>query len=348
MATAARHISRVMITKGRLEELLRKIPQSRIFVLGDLMWDEYIRGDVSRISPEAPVPVLLGTHEDRTPGGAANVLKNLRDLKCTMGILGIVGADANGIALQHELEKWGLGDSLQLIRLSDRPTTIKTRFMARNQQLLRVDRENAGAIDEKTENDVIKSFERLIGGFDALIISDYDKGLLTRRVITEAIQIAQRKKVLVAVDPQVKHFRDYAGSDIMTPNEKEASEGIGRGFPKNNADVEAIAAAIRSELKLPHLLITRSQRGMAYFTDNEAVYLPTVAREVFDVTGAGDTVITVYTAAIAAEATHTEAMVLSNIAGGIVVGKLGTATATVPEIQNELARPLPELTVVRY
>lgn len=335
-----------MVDKKHLEEILRKLPQSRVFVLGDLMWDEYIRGDVSRISPEAPVPVLLGTSEDRTPGGAANVLKNLRDLKCTMGILGIVGADANGIALQHELEKWGIGDQLTLIRLADRPTTIKTRFMARNQQLLRVDREKASAIDEKTETEVLKAFERSIGGFDAVIISDYDKGLLTRRVITEAIKIARAKKVFVAVDPQVKHFRDYAGSDIMTPNEKEASEGIGKPFPQSDEDAAAIADMIRGELKLENLLITRSQRGMAYFKDKQAVYLPTVAREVFDVTGAGDTVITVYTAAIAAGAGHVEAMVLSNIAGGIVVAKLGTATATVAEIQNELGRPLPELRIV--
>lgn len=335
-----------MVQKNRLEEILRKIPQSRVFVLGDLMWDEYIRGDVSRISPEAPVPVLLGTSEDRTPGGAANVLKNLRDLKCSMGILGIVGADANGVALQHELEKWGLAEHLQLIRMPDRPTTIKTRFMARNQQLLRVDREKASAIDEKTEGEVLKAFERSVGAFDAVIISDYDKGLLTRRVITEAIQIARAKKIFIAVDPQVKHFRDYSFSDIMTPNEKEASEGIGKSFPQSDEDVAQIAAEIRRELKLEHLLITRSQRGMAYFKDGQAVYLPTVAREVFDVTGAGDTVITVYTAAIAAGATHIEAMVLSNIAGGIVVGKLGTATATVAEIQNELGRPLPELRVV--
>lgn len=335
-----------MVQKNRLEEILRKIPQSRVFVLGDLMWDEYIRGDVSRISPEAPVPVLLGTSEDRTPGGAANVLKNLRDLKCSMGILGIVGADANGVALQHELEKWGLAEHLQLIRLADRPTTIKTRFMARNQQLLRVDREKASAIDEKTEGEVLKAFERSIGAFDAVIISDYDKGLLTRRVITEAIRIARTKKIFVAVDPQVKNFRDYSLSDIMTPNEKEASEGIGKSFPQSDEEVAQIAAEIRRELKLEHLLITRSQRGMAYFKDGQAVYLPTVAREVFDVTGAGDTVITVYTAAIAAGATHIEAMVLSNIAGGIVVGKLGTATATVAEIQNELGRPLPELRVV--
>ncbi|HRP70579.1 MAG TPA: D-glycero-beta-D-manno-heptose-7-phosphate kinase [Turneriella sp.] len=337
-----------MPEKKHLEAVLRKLPSSRIFVLGDLMWDEYVRGSVARISPEAPVPVLLAQAEDRTPGGAANVLKNLRDLHCTMGILGIVGADANGMQLQHELEKWGIGDNLHLIHLTDRPTTIKTRFMARNQQLLRVDRENASTIDAKIEDTILKVLERLIGGFNALIISDYDKGLLTKRVITEAIRIAKAKNVFVAVDPQVKHFKDYVGADIMTPNEKEASEGIGESFPQNETEVEAIAKKIRSELKLGHLLITRSQRGMAYFNDSQSVYLPTVAREVFDVTGAGDTVISVYTAAVAAGATNSEAMILSNTAGGIVVGKLGTATASVDEIRAALNHTLPELRVVQY
>lgn len=331
------------MNKSRFEAIVRKLPESRVFVLGDLMWDEYVRGDVSRISPEAPVPVLLTQSEDRTPGGAANVLKNLRDLKCTMGILGLIGTDENGTALQHELEKWGLGDALSLIRLSDRPTTIKTRFMARNQQLLRVDREKASAIDSATEDRVLATLEKLLGSFQALIISDYDKGLMTPRVIAEAIKIAHKHNVFVAVDPQVKHFRQYVSCDIMTPNEKEASEGIGMPFPQSDEDVLLIAKKIRESLKLPHLLITRSQRGMAYFTEGRAVYLPTVAREVFDVTGAGDTVISVYTAAICAGAEHTEAMVLSNLAGGVVVGKLGTATVTADELMSELAHPMPSL-----
>ncbi len=326
-----------------LKEILRKIPETRVFVLGDLMWDDYVRGDVSRISPEAPVPVLLASSDDRTPGGAANVLKNLRDLHCKMGMLGIVGADENGLALHHELEKWGLSDSMQLFRLADRPTTIKTRFMARNQQLLRVDRERATAIDERTETEILKSFERMIGGYDAVILSDYDKGLLTQRVIKEAIQIAKKKKVFIAVDPQVKHFRYYSECDIMTPNEKEASEGIGRPFPHSDAEVETIAAEIMRELKLSDLIITRSQRGMAYFNPIETVYLPTVAREVFDVSGAGDTVISVYTASKCAGAGHVEAMVLANIAGGLVVGKLGTATVSVAEIAAELERPPAEI-----
>jgi rfaE bifunctional protein kinase chain/domain len=328
--------------KARLEEILRRLPESRVFVLGDLMWDEYVRGEVTRISPEAPVPVLLVSGEDRTPGGAANVLKNLRDLKCTMGMLGIVGADENGVALQHELEKWRIGDALHLIRLADRPTTIKTRFMARNQQLLRVDRERVSAIDPVTEDRVLAAFERSIGGFQAVIISDYDKGLLTPRVITEAIRMARKRHVFVAVDPQVKHFRQYVACDVMTPNEKEASEGIGMPFPQGDEDVQKIASAIRHELRLPHLLITRSQRGMAYFTEGKSVFLPTVAREVFDVTGAGDTVISVYTAAICAGAEHTEAMMLSNLAGGVVVGKLGTATVSAAELLEELGRPLPQ------
>jgi D-glycero-beta-D-manno-heptose-7-phosphate kinase len=336
-----------MVDTAQLKSYLAKFSGAKILVLGDLMWDEYVRGEVTRISPEAPVPVLLGTGDERMPGGAANVLKNLRDLKCSMGVLGIVGADANGIALNHELEKWGLGENLQLISLADRPTTIKTRFMARNQQLLRFDREKTTPIDEKTEAEVLKIFGRMIGGFDAVIISDYDKGLLTRRVITESIQLARAKGIFVAVDPQVKHFKHYIQCDIMTPNEKEASEGMGLSFPQSDADAQNIADAIRSELKLEQLLITRSQRGMAYFNAEASSYLPTVAREVFDVSGAGDTVISVFTAAVCAGATHIEAMVLANIAGGVVVGKSGTATVTQAELMQELAHSVPEITTVK-
>ncbi|MCX7631775.1 MAG: D-glycero-beta-D-manno-heptose-7-phosphate kinase [Turneriella sp.] len=332
--------------KARLLAILGKIPESRILVFGDLMWDHYVRGDAARISPEAPVPVLLAESEYRTPGGAANVLKNLRALGCSIGVLGVVGDDANGRALVDELSSWTAGKAA-LLALADRPTTIKTRFIARNQQLLRVDFENARALQSTTEDEILRNLDTLIGSFSAIILSDYDKGLLTPRVIAETIRMAKAKGVLIAVDPQVKHFRQYVGCDVMTPNEKEASEGIGMPFPQSDGDVQVIADKIRSTLRLPHLLITRSQRGMAYFTENYSAYLPTVAREVYDVTGAGDTVISVYTAALVAGATHPEAMLLANYAGGIVVGKFGTATTTIAEIRQELEHPQPVLREVK-
>lgn len=329
--------------KEKLLAILKKLSRARVLVLGDLMWDEYIYGDATRISPEAPVPVFLANEHQRTPGGAANVLKNLRDLGTTLGVLGVVGDDENGRLLASELQSWTSHERISLLALKDRPTTMKTRLMARNQQLLRIDHEKVGAIESETEEQVLAMLKKMLPSFQAFILSDYNKGLLTPHVIRESIRMAHEVGVFVAVDPQVKHFKEYVSCDIMTPNEKEASEGVSMPFPENDAETFTIATKIREELSLPHLLITRSQRGMAYFTDGKTVYLPTVAREVFDVTGAGDTVISVYTAALAAGAEHTEAMVLSNLAGGIVVGKLGTATAKIEELERELQRPLPQL-----
>lgn len=339
----------MLVNAERLATLVDKLPGARVLVLGDLMWDEYIRGEVTRISPEAPVPVLLEINRELTPGGAANVLKNLKDLKCQIGMLGIVGADTYGNALEEELKGWGIGgQKLSLLKLTDRPTTIKTRFMARNQQLLRLDREKTLPVGQGVEDQILTALEKNISEFDAIILSDYDKGLLTEKVIHGATEIANNNKKFVAVDPQVKHFKSYARCGIMTPNEKEAAEGIGMSFPDSDTEIKKIAAAIIKKLELKELVITRSQRGMALFRSNEAIFLPTLAREVFDVTGAGDTVISVYTAAIAVGASHEEAMVLANIAGGIVVGKLGTATVSTDELKRELKRPLPHLRIESF
>jgi len=335
-----------MVNAQGLKEIASRLKSARVLVLGDLMWDEYIRGDVTRISPEAPVPVLLESGRDRTPGGAANVLKNLKDLGCQIGMLGITGDDEDGTVLAHELASWGIQKKhIHLIRLADRPTTIKIRFMAKNQQLLRLDREKVQPIGLSVEEDLLARLAGCIDSFDAIILSDYDKGLLTDRVIKGATELARSKQKFVAVDPQVKHFSAYKHCGIMTPNEKEASEGVGMPYPASDNDVKKIAATILKNLELNELLITRSQRGMALFRANQAIFLPTLAREVFDVTGAGDTVISVYAAAISVQAQHEEAMVLANIAGGIVVAKLGTATVNVAEIMRELERPIPTLRI---
>lgn len=320
----------------KLHKILDSFGNHSVLVVGDLMWDEYIRGEVSRISPEAPVPVLLAKKDERIPGGAANVLKNLRDLGVQTGVIGIAGADENGMALVHEFERWKLKGT-HILESADRPTTIKTRLMARNQQLLRVDREKSGPLPESLQDRLLEMFTRNAGGYDAVILSDYDKGIFTPRIISGIIEFCKNKSIYTAVDPQVRHFRQYTGCDIMTPNEKEASEGMGLPFPETDEDVKNIAEKIMSELDLRHLLITRSHKGMAlYEKDSDAYLIPTLAREVFDVTGAGDTVISVLTAAIAAGANHKEASHLANVAGGIVVGKLGTATTSVNEMKSAL------------
>ena len=319
-----------------LKKILQNFSGKRILVIGDLMWDEYIRGECTRVSPEAPVQVVLSKHEERMPGGATNVLKNLTDLRISAGIMGVVGADNNGHDMIKTLKGWNL-NMVQIWESPDRPTTIKTRILARNQQLLRLDREYAKAIPLSIEKKILQVLEQCILDYAAIILSDYDKGVFTEGVIKGIISIARKNNVFVAVDPQIRHFRHYINADIMTPNEKEASEGVGLPFPENEADVETIGKAIKEKLGLRHLLITRSEKGMALFEGQEKpFYVPTFAREVYDVTGAGDTVIAVFTAAIVAGATPLQAALLSNLAGGIVVGKLGTATVTRKELRESL------------
>ncbi|RME88961.1 MAG: D-glycero-beta-D-manno-heptose-7-phosphate kinase [Candidatus Hydrogenedentota bacterium] len=300
------------------------------------MWDEYITGSCSRISPEAPVPVVLAKEEKRMPGGATNVLKNLVDLNISAGIMGVVGADENGLKMIRELKKWNL-NAVEIWESPDRPTTIKTRILAQHQQLLRLDREYAKPIPKALENKILQVLRQMIHKYQAIILSDYDKGVLTANLIAGIMEIANASNVYVAVDPQVRHFHHYKNASLMTPNEKEASAGLGVDFPENEEEAIAIGKQIQEKLNLKHLLLTRSEKGMALFENNKSVKLiPTVAKEVFDVTGAGDTVVAVFTAAIAAGSTPLEAALLSNIAGGIVVGKLGTATASNEELQHAI------------
>ncbi len=322
----------ITITPERRKEILSKFLSAPVYVVGDLMWDEYIRGDTARISPEAPVPVVLVQNDERRPGGATNVLKNLRELGVPAGVLSVVGDDENGRSMKQTLDSWNLTNN-DLIAMPGRPTSIKTRIIARNQQLLRIDRENAAAISENLETAVIETARKKVPLYKGIILSDYDKGLLTPRVIKALIEIATTHGIPVAVDPQVRHFAEYRGATVMTPNEKEASEGVKMPFPKTDTDSQAIGEKIMNDLQLDHLLLTRSQKGIALFEKSAAPYLvPALAREVYDVTGAGDTVIAVYTAAIASGTSRREAAEIANIAGGIVVGKFGTATVTADEI----------------
>ncbi|MCB1199724.1 MAG: D-glycero-beta-D-manno-heptose-7-phosphate kinase [Leptospiraceae bacterium] len=320
---------------------LESLPDSQVLVIGDLMWDEYIRGDALRVSPEAPVPVVLMEKEERTPGGAFNVVHNLFDLQVKCGIAGVTGNDENGRAMADAARAKN-AESIHLWQADDRPTTIKTRIIARNQQLLRVDREYAKPVKKELEEKILSELEKVIPTYKSVILSDYDKGMLTQRVITGIIEICQRHNVFVAVDPQVRHFKHYKNAGVMTPNEKEASDGIGMQFPDEDKDAVQIGLKILKELQLKILLLTRSAKGMILFEtnpDSDTVTchtIPTVAREVFDVTGAGDTVISVYTALIASGTSALVAALLANIAGGVVVGRLGTATVTADDLKARI------------
>ncbi len=319
------------------QKIFSRFAGVKILVIGDIMCDEYIWGEVTRISPEAPVPVVLAKKENRVPGGATNVLNNLVALGVQASILGVVGKDENGRKLEQKLRNFQSLDN-HLFFADDRPTIMKTRILAQNQQLIRLDREKTLPIPPDIEQSMLATLRDIIPGYDAVVLSDYDKGVLNASTIPRVIEIIAGAGKYIAVDPQVRHFSLYAGSDIMTPNEKEASEGIKEAFPEGDPEAIRIGEKILATLKLKELLLTRSHKGMALFSENKVHLIPTVAREVYDVSGAGDTVISVFTASRMAGATSLEAARLSNIAGGVVVGKLGTATTSIHELTEVIKK----------
>lgn len=312
----------------RIRELFQAFDRLRILVLGDFMIDEYRSGRAERLSPEAPVPVILESSVRQLPGGAGNVVKNLSALKIRSAALGLKGQDEGGKLLEDLL---GGSEMLRLIEDSSRPTTRKIRILAGTHQICRLDQEDPSPVGVPTEDRLIAALDEILPECDAVIISDYDKGVVTDRVIHAAIERASKKKSFVSVDPQVSRFGLYRGVGVLTPNHHEAGRFIGRRL-ETDSEVEAGGAEIMRRLEPSMLLITRGEKGMTLFGKGSAKHFPTRAREVFDVTGAGDTVITVFTAVIAAGGSPEEAVFLSNQAAGMVVARLGAATVTREEI----------------
>ncbi len=321
--------------RHRAEEIISRMRERKIAVLGDVMLDEFIWGDVSRISPEAPVPVVDIQRESALLGGAANVLANLLALGARANVVGVVGKDFAGGRVRAALREAGAQIDDLLIEDSSRPTTIKTRIIAHNQMVVRADRERRAPLDEQTEELVIKAVAAALAGADALVVSDYDKGVVTPRVLAEVLPLAYRR-IPVLIDPKPRNFDRYRPATLITPNhhealrltniEEDSDKGLGRA-----------AQLIRARLGCDAVLVTRGARGLMLLDgDREAVYVPTTAREVYDVTGAGDTVIATLAAALSAGASVLEAAILANHAAGIVVGKLGTATATPEEILRSI------------
>ena len=300
------------------------LQRARILVVGDVMLDRYWFGDVSRISPEAPVPVVkVGRNEERL-GGAANVARNVAALGASCALLSVVGADEAGQAL-HKL----LGAEKIDARLhedSSVATTIKLRVIGRQQQLLRIDFETQPSHEVLAAK--LEEFERLVNDCDVVVLSDYGKGGLLH--ISRMIERARALGKRVLVDPKGDDYLRYAGATLLTPNRAEFREVAGSW--KSEGDFKAKAEALRKELKLEALLVTRSEEGMSLFREGQADHVAAQAREVYDVSGAGDTVIATLAVALAAGADYVEAMQLANKAGGIVVGKLGTAVVTPAEL----------------
>lgn len=319
---------------NRLNEVLRNFPKANVLVIGDIMVDEYIWGKVSRISPEAPVPVVNVTKETLLLGGAANVVNNIRSLGGKVCLAGVIGPDDMGRRVIHDLRRIGV-DTEGVIVEHERPTTVKTRIVAHSQQMVRYDRESKGLITSDSIEKIVSYIKSSLDTIDAVVISDYSKGVVSERLIKDVLNIANGKTIVV--DPKMSNFPFYAGVTAITPNHHEAAEGAGIKINDEN-DVLTAGRIILEKLKCKSVLITMGEEGMSLFEENgDITHIPTVAKEVYDVTGAGDTVISAFTLALAAGADFKEAAYLSNYAAGIVVGKVGTATVAADELKDVMA-----------
>jgi rfaE bifunctional protein kinase chain/domain len=326
------------INLRRLKETASKLSSIKILVIGDLILDEYLFGSVERISPEAPVPVVWVRKEKHALGGSGNVIQNLASIGVSSIVMGRVGNDNACQTLKNLLSEQRVSEKdFALLESPSLPTILKTRIIASNQQICRVDREEILPLTVEEEDLVIEKLKKKISECSAIIISDYDKGYLTERVIRECIKLASENKVIVTVDPQVSHFFQYKYIDIMTPNHHEAGRALGRKLITER-DIEEACIEISEKIEPKAMMITRGEKGMSiYDTSIKKFYhIPTVAREVFDVTGAGDTVISIYTAFLAAGLSIWEASLVANASAGVVVGKLGTATVSLSEIEHNL------------
>ena len=324
------------LTKKRAAEILSQARDCRIVVLGDVMLDEFIWGDVTRISPEAPVPVVNIQRESTRLGGAANVLANVSALGAKAKVIGVVGADAAAEKLRDGLRQTGGAQTdAMLIEDENRPTTIKLRIIAHNQMVVRADREQRGHVNGQVEARIIKTAREAIEDAQALVVSDYDKGVITQKVLSEVLPLAYGR-IPVLVDPKIRNFDAYRPANLVTPNHHEALR-VANLEEDNDETLQQAARMIRNRLNCDAVLITRGECGMMLVEgDAPPVFVETAAQEVFDVTGAGDTVIATLAAALAAGGSMSVAAVLANQAAGIVVGKVGTATASAEEVLDSL------------
>ncbi|MDH4264023.1 MAG: D-glycero-beta-D-manno-heptose-7-phosphate kinase [Deltaproteobacteria bacterium] len=320
---------------------ISKFPNARIMVIGDLMVDEYIWGNVSRVSPEAPVPVVSVTSESLRLGGAGNVANNIHTLGGKVLLAGMVGNDEMGRKVIHDLHKMDLGTKGVIVE-PERVTTVKTRIIAQHQQVVRYDREITRPIRPESIKQILSLLEGGINELDAVLVSDYGKGVICEPLMEGVRSLTQRAGKILTVDPKVKNIPLFREVTIITPNHYEAAEASGRWI-MSEEDLMAVGRTLLQRLQAQSVLITRGEKGMTLFQGNgEVTHIPTMAQEVYDVTGAGDTVISVLTLAMASGATAKEAAILSNIAAGIVVGEIGTATIKASELEDAVKNGIRE------
>ncbi len=315
----------------RLAEAVRRFPRKKILVLGDVMLDRFVWGSVNRISPEAPVPVVEIRKETSCLGGAANVAANISSLGAKPFPVGIIGGDAEGEQLRAALRD--LGVSVQGIFVDrGRGTCVKTRIIAHHQQVCRTDREDRSPLTSALQQKIADRFRSHVGAADAVVVSDYAKGLISPALLRKVLPMAMAARKVVCVDPKLRDLAAYMPATVITPNQAEAEQASGIRI-HDEKTLERAGKKIMLDTGVDHLLLTRGEHGMALFeSDANVTQIPTLAREVFDVTGAGDTVISTLSLALVSGLSMLEAAILSNIAAGIVVGKLGTAFVTPEEL----------------
>ena len=322
----------------RLRLILDRAASKRILVIGDLMLDEFVWGKVGRISPEAPVPVVEVTGESFFPGGAANVARNLRELIDRVSVIGLTGKDRSGQQLRELLaeRKIDISDSLEDEKF---PTIVKTRIIARHQQVVRVDREKVASPSAKQVAKVVAAVGKRLGEIDAIIFEDYGKGFLTRELVSQIARQARAAKKIVTADPNPHNLIDWSGMTAVKPNRAEAFLAAGipsrdlEISPKKDVDLVRAGKELLQKWSVQYLLVTLGEHGMMFFEKGKRPHhIPTKARDVFDVSGAGDTAIAMFTLALVCNATPLEAAQIANHASAVVVGKLGTATVTRDEL----------------
>lgn len=323
------------MTKKRFKELAAKFSKKTILVLGDLILDEWIWGKVTRISPEAPVPVVQAEKRTFTPGGASNVAANLLALGAKTIVSGIIGQDEPGKILKKRLKEKG-ADLLGILTIKGRHTSLKTRIIAHQQQIVRTDWETTGKLNEIQSQKLIFQAARLLNECDVLLFSDYNKGIFDSIPLQQWIQLEVKKGKIIASGPKPANLPLFTGSTFLVLNQGEAEQAVQR-LIKNESDLKKAGETLRVKYGIKALLITRGEHGMTLFESNgNTVSIPAAETQVYDVSGAGDTVLAVGTLALSSGATFHEAAFLANLAAGVVVRKVGTATATLKELEELL------------
>ncbi len=313
---------------------INRLKGCRVLVVGDLMLDTYHIGSVKRISPEAPVPVVQVKRSYSVLGGAANVARNLIGLGATPSVVGVVGDDANGKVMREMFTELKVDCALEY---SNAPTITKTRIIGNDQQVVRIDFEQDNAtLEPATQSAIIEAIASRMASCDVVVISDYGKGLCSEELCRSVITLAQESQKPIIIDPKGTQWEKYRNATIVTPNIKELSDVVGAELRNDDSEIEGAATLIIERYNIDSLLVTRSEKGLSYISPSKNIVIPTEAREVFDVSGAGDTVVATLAAALGAGLEVSEAIYLSNKAAGVVVGKMGTSPILFQELKSEL------------